>query len=332
MSISGSGPSGGSCGSRPMVARAGRAKLPCSTAMSPAMARNRVDFPVPLRPTSPTRAPSGICTVACSIRSRPATRSETSSITSIGLNERIAGACESHHSPLRYLFPRVARMERSEIRGGGPHFASLNAGYRTRLPASARLLPISDWTTRIACKDRINRTGEDMCVAGCEAKVRAALSRRSFFTGAAATGFAVAAAPAPAAETRSFSKVVDLTHTMSAEFPTFMGKPGIEMQREFDFKKDRFNLFWWHIVEHAGTHLDAPIHFSEAGLSADKLPVEQLVVPLAVVNVVYQAEQHADYQLSREDLAKWEAKYGRLPSGCFLAMHFGRCALASAYT
>src|SRR5258708_6582496 len=200
-------------------------------------------------------------------------------------------------------------MERSVIRGGPfPDYAEfiigpaegrtpwLHPGYK--LPASARLLPISDWTTRIACKDRINGTGEDMCVAGCEAKVRAALSRRSFFTAAAATGFAVAAAPAPAAETRSFSKVVDLTHTMSPEFPTFLGKPAIEMQREFDFKKDGFNLFWWHIVEHAGTHLDAPIHFSEAGLSAGKLPVEQLVVPLPPVNVDYQAERDAAYQLS----------------------------------
>src|SRR5258706_16107825 len=88
-----------------------------------------------------------------------------------------------------------------------------------------------DWTTTIACKARIDRAGEDMCVAGCEAKVRAALSRRSFFTGAAATGFAAAAVPAPPAETRSFSKVGDLTHTMSAEFSTIMGKPGLASQR-----------------------------------------------------------------------------------------------------
>jgi kynurenine formamidase len=170
-----------------------------------------------------------------------------------------------------------------------------------------------------------------MCVAGCEAKVRAALSRRGFFKGAAAVaGFAATAAPALAAESRSFSKVVDLTHTMSPDFPTFMGKPGIEMQREYDFKKDRFNMFWWRVVEHAGTHLDAPIHFSEAGLTADQLPVEQLVVPLAVVNVVYQAEQEADYQLSREDLAKWEARFGRLPVGCCVALHSGWGELATA--
>ena len=169
-----------------------------------------------------------------------------------------------------------------------------------------------------------------MCVAGCEMTVRGALSRRGFFKSAAAAGFAATAVPAIAAEARSFTRVVDLTHTMSPDFPTFMGKPGIEMQREFEFKKDRFNLFWWHVIEHAGTHLDAPIHFSEAGLSADKLPVEQLVVPLAVVNVVYQAEQEADYQLSREDLARWEAKHGRLPAGCCVALHSGWGELAIA--
>jgi kynurenine formamidase len=169
-----------------------------------------------------------------------------------------------------------------------------------------------------------------MCVAGCETKVRAALSRRGFFKGAAAAGFAATTIPANAADTKSFTKAVDLTHTMSAEFPTFLGKPGIEMQREFDFKKDRFNLFWWHVIEHAGTHLDAPLHFSEAGLSADQLPVEQLVVPLVVVNVVYQAEQDADYQLSREDLVKWEAEHGRLPAGCCVALHSGWGELATA--
>ena len=168
-----------------------------------------------------------------------------------------------------------------------------------------------------------------MCVAGCEIAVRAALSRRGFFKGAAAAGFAATAVPAVAAEARSFTKVVDLTHTMSPEFPTFMGKPGIEMQREFEFKRDHFNLFWWHVVEHAGTHLDAPIHFSESGLSADKLPVERLVVPLAVVNIVYQAEQEADYQLSRGDLAKWETKNGRLPAGCCVALHSGWGELAT---
>ena len=110
---------------------------------------------------------------------------------------------------------------------------------------------------------------------------------------------------------------------MSPDFPTFFGVPGIEMEKKFDIKKDGFNLYWWRIIEHAGTHLDAPIHFSEAGATAEKIPADTLVVPLAVVDVAAKAAQNPDYLLSREDLAAWEKKYRRLPDNCCVAMHSG---------
>src|SRR5213593_4348726 len=147
-----------------------------------------------------------------------------------------------------------------------------------------------------------------MCVPGCQETVHRALSRRGFFAGATAAAFAATAAPAAAQAPRSFKSVVDLTHTMSADFPTFFGVPGIEMQKQFDIKKDGFNLYWWRIVEHAGTHLDAPIHFSEAGATADRLDAATLVVPLAVVDVARKAAQNPDYLVSRQDVADWEAK------------------------
>ena len=78
-------------------------------------------------------------------------------------------------------------------------------------------------------------------------------------------------------------------------FPTFFGVPGIEMQKQFDFKKDGFNLNWWRIIEHAGTHLDAPIHFSENGATAEKIVAGELVVPLAVIDVRKQAAKNPDY-------------------------------------
>jgi kynurenine formamidase len=165
-----------------------------------------------------------------------------------------------------------------------------------------------------------------MCVPGCQEAVRNALSRRGFFKGAVAAGFSAAAIapdPAQAQRARRFKATVDLTHVMSPEFPTFFGVPGIEMEKKFDIKKDGFNLNWWHIIEHAGTHLDAPIHFSEAGATADKLGPDTLVVPLAVVDVTQKAAQNADYLLSPEDLAAWEKKHRRLPDNCCVAMHSG---------
>ena len=117
-----------------------------------------------------------------------------------------------------------------------------------------------------------------MCVPRCQEALQAALSRRGFFKGAAAAGLAATVIePAEAAKKKAakqaepaagarapegqgyFKGVVDLTHTMSPDFPTFFGVPGIELQKQYDFKKDGFNLNWWKLLEHAGTHLDAPI-------------------------------------------------------------------------
>jgi len=170
-----------------------------------------------------------------------------------------------------------------------------------------------------------------MCVPGCAEAVKTALSRRNFFKGAgaaAAAGFAATAVEAQTqtptqSRTRSFTAVVDLTHTMSPAFPTFFGVPGIEMEKKFDIKQNGFNLYWWKIVEHAGTHLDAPIHFSEAGATSEKIAADSLVVPLAVVDVAAKAAQNPDYQLGRTDLSAWEQQHGRLPSGCCVAMHSG---------
>ena len=168
-----------------------------------------------------------------------------------------------------------------------------------------------------------------MCVPGCQEAVKAALSRRGFFKGATAAGFAATAAAAPAEAawwspaSRKYKSVLDLTHIMSPEFPTFFGVPGIELQKQFDFKKDGFNLNWWRIVEHAGTHLDAPLHFAENGAAVDKLLAEELVLPLAVVDVRKQVEKNPDYQVGLEDLRAWEKANKRLPNNCCVAMLSG---------
>src|SRR5262245_15547311 len=175
-----------------------------------------------------------------------------------------------------------------------------------------------------------------MCVPGGQEAVRNALSRRGFFKGAVAASFAAAAVDtAEAAPARNFSSTVDLTHVMSPDFPTFFGVPGIEMEKKFDIKKDGFNLYWWRIVEHAGTHLDAPIHFSETGATAEKIPADALVVPLSVIDIAAKAAQNPDYLLTREDLAAWENRNGRLPDNCCVAMHSGwasRVGDAARYT
>jgi kynurenine formamidase len=110
---------------------------------------------------------------------------------------------------------------------------------------------------------------------------------------------------------------------MSAAFPTFDGTPGIAMRKLRDLKKDGYNLNFWDISEHAGTHLDAPVHFSESGLTAERIPAHALVAPLAVIDVSARAARNPDYQVSRADLAAWERRHGRLPDNCCVAMNSG---------
>ena len=95
------------------------------------------------------------------------------------------------------------------------------------------------------------------------------------------------------------------------------------MQKQYDFKKDGFNLNWWRIIEHAGTHLDAPIHFSENGATADTIVAGELVVPLAVIDVRKQAEKDADYLMGIEDVLTWEKRFKKLPNSCCVAMLSG---------
>lgn len=161
-----------------------------------------------------------------------------------------------------------------------------------------------------------------MCVPGCREAVARAMSRRGFFKGAAAAGFA-AAAVTPALAQRSFSSVVDLTHTLSPEFPTFFGIPGIAVERRYTLRKDGANVNWWHVLEHAGTHVDAPFHYADAGATAEAIPAEQLVVPLAAVDVSAKAARNADYAMSVQDITEWETKNGALPDGCCVAMNSG---------
>lgn len=181
-----------------------------------------------------------------------------------------------------------------------------------------------------------------MCVPACTRKIAADLSRRNFLRGvagatAAAATVAVAgcnpmidpnhqvrsaSAKAMMSGTVSFSGIVDLTHTLAPTFPTYGGEQQLEIENVFKLADNGYNLNLWHINEHTGTHMDAPFHFSE-GLTADQIPVEDLMGPLAVVDIRAKAEGNPDAQLTPDDLLDWESQHGPLPEGAIVAMNSG---------
>jgi kynurenine formamidase len=83
------------------------------------------------------------------------------------------------------------------------------------------------------------------------------------------------------------------------------------------------NQYRWHLVEHTGTHMDAPIHFSADQNTADEIPVDQLVVPLVVVDIAARAADDPDAQLTPDDIEAWIESNGELPDGACVAMYSG---------
>ena len=164
----------------------------------------------------------------------------------------------------------------------------------------------------------------DVCIMN-SVKARM-LSRRDLFKGSAAvtaTAALTSTAAAPPALAAGHGEVVDMTHVYDADFPTYFGVPGVEITQEYRFSESGFNLFNLTLNEHTGTHIDAPLHFSADGQSVDEIPVDNLVCPLAVVDIAAKAEADADAQVTVEDLKAWIASNGEIPDGACVAMYSG---------
>lgn len=156
--------------------------------------------------------------------------------------------------------------------------------------------------------------------------VKARLDRRGFFKAAAVSAAAVAVSALPAAaqeRTIPFKQVIDLTHTLTPDFPTYFGTAAFKREPMFTYAKDKLNLDTMTYAEHIGTHFDAPIHFSADGLTVDQITIDKLVCPLAVVDVRAKADADIDYRLTPDDLKAFEAQHGRIPDGACVAMNSG---------
>jgi kynurenine formamidase len=75
--------------------------------------------------------------------------------------------------------------------------------------------------------------------------------------------------------------------------------------------------------EHGGTHLDAPIHFAAHGLTADAVPLANLVGPAVVVDVSAAAARDTDYLVTRGDLEAFERARGALAPGTIVLLRTG---------
>jgi kynurenine formamidase len=152
------------------------------------------------------------------------------------------------------------------------------------------------------------------------------LSRRSLFSGAAAAGLAAGITTARPALAQAAGKVVDLTHAYDGSFPTFNGNPGIIIETEVDRAASGDQVYKLTIIEHTGTHIDAPLHFSADGTSVADLAPERLVCPLCVIDLTAKAKEDPNAMVEAADIEAWVSANGEIPAGSCVAMNSGWAA------
>src|SRR5262249_4004415 len=124
----------------------------------------------------------------------------------------------------------------------------------------------------------------------------------------------------------SLTHMMDLTHTLSGKFP-IVPVPGLTFP--FDQKpiaslgKNGVFAEEWHMIAHNGTHMDAPIHYIEAGRAMDGYDVRELIVPAVVIDIHERAARDRDTQLRVEDIKNWESRCGRVSSHVAVLMYSG---------
>jgi len=127
------------------------------------------------------------------------------------------------------------------------------------------------------------------------------------------------------AQLSEFRTVVDLTHAFSSTVPNYevTKEPAFQTRTVASVEKDGYFAREISLPEHFGTHLDAPAHFAAGLWTVDQIPVERFVEPLVVIDVRANAKSNPDYQISVEDIAKWEQAHGQIPVGAVVIAHTG---------
>ena len=168
-----------------------------------------------------------------------------------------------------------------------------------------------------------------MCAPTIIQSVREEISRRGFLTAIGGAVAAAGAAPAvaqgqkPVRLAKGFRDVHDLTHTFTVKTPVFPAFKPIQITPKFSIAKDGFFANQITFDEHTGTHMDGPVHFIAGGPTADRLPAEKFIAPLAVISIETRAAKDADALVTVDDVLAWEKQHGRLPAGAFVAMYSG---------
>lgn len=119
---------------------------------------------------------------------------------------------------------------------------------------------------------------------------------------------------------------IDLTHEFSDQTISHpRGQPFVHTPSVVGMTRGGFFMSTYNYSgsEHAGTHLDAPVHFHEGGKSIEQIPLEQLIGEVVVIDVKDQVATDREYLVTVDDILTWEKENGSLPDNCIVMFNTG---------
>lgn len=117
-----------------------------------------------------------------------------------------------------------------------------------------------------------------------------------------------------------FSHLVDLTHTVHEDIPTWSGESGFSMLLTSNYDK-LFRTQEFCCVGGLGTHMDAPAHIIKNGKTIAELPLESLIAPVHIIYI--NTHQEADYAFTIQDIKDYEEKYGAITPKSLVILYSG---------
>ena len=122
----------------------------------------------------------------------------------------------------------------------------------------------------------------------------------------------------------SGKRVVDLSYAINEKLVPWPGdEKWFEARVNASIAKNGYftRSFW--MLEHYGTHLDAPAHFPPGKATVDQIPAKQLFGSAAVIDVRAEAARDADYPLPAARVEEWEERHGRIRAGAIVLLRTG---------
>lgn len=118
---------------------------------------------------------------------------------------------------------------------------------------------------------------------------------------------------------------IELSHSLNNDSPYWGGIPegAVELSKTvYDWGNPMLDCLiqTFKFPGQFGTHIDFPGHFIKGGDLSEKYGVRDMMYPLVVIDITEKVKEDVHYAVTADDIRAYEAKYGPIPDGAFVAL------------